>query len=489
MFAGQTEVEMKLAAFCVVALAAGPAFAGLALEVHVEKSEVEFEAPVTLVVRFVNEGDEEVRFFEPLHVGLNTFPDVRLVQKGDGRELKPYDPPFQSMVARGLQGKIVILKAGEKKVYRFVRDRFLAVDRRTQKADWHEPRPLPDGEYELRVGYTRTDRMLPVNVGGFDVEKRETAGIFTGTIAAKPVTFTVKPPTRPHLRITVPDRGKTEVVIVYANPTEKEHVFEGDAAFVLGSKMYGAAHGAAGKAASSVTVPAGGRVERRVELRDLNWIPDRGDGTPEGLGELVPSGLCHLRFEMAGEKPAKSDGIWVPIPRVPTVGMEGLAVAATVRGRTVSVEVDNVGEKDVCIVHRLAFPSEIVLRIEDATGKRHALVSTTGRGLTSRRGPHPRGEGYCRVAKGLSWDREAYDDAGGLTRKDFIWMAPRSAIEKDFDLGKLLAKPLPPGRYHITAGYRNTESGARLGFPKGSRAATGVVWSKPVELVVAGEDE
>jgi hypothetical protein len=88
------------------------------------------------------------------------------------------------------------------------------------------------------------------------------------------------------------------------------------------------------------------------------------------------------------------------------------------------------------------------------------------------------------VARGLSWDRDAFDPAPGLTRRDFLVLEPKAGIVRDFDLSKRLAGGLTPGRYRITAGYRNTESGARLDFPPGRRAATGVAWSEPVVLVV-----
>ena len=36
----------------------------------------------------------------------------------------------------------------------------------------------------------------------------------------------------------------------------------------------------------------------------------------------------------------------------------------------------------------------------------------------------------------------------------------------------------------VRAGYRNPETGARLGFAEGRRPGTGVVWSEPVTLTV-----
>jgi len=478
---------MKLITGLLVVLAAGPAFAGLALEIEVEKDEIEFEAAVTWVVRFVNRGTEEVRLFEPLHAGSNTFPAVRLVRKGDGRELRPYDSPFQSMVSRGLQGAVIRLAPGGEKEYRYARARFMAVDRRTQKADWYEPRPLPDGEYELRATYERADDMLPFNVGGFDVEERKVEGIFTGKIEAAPAVLRVGPPTKPHVRISVPDRGKAEVLVVLANPTGSEHMFQGPARFELGSKMYGSA---AATMLFGTVVPAGETTEHRVDMRGLSWFREgRGGRVAEGLGEIVPSGTCHLKLVLGN---AASDGIWARVPPVPSRGLEDVVVTATLSADRICVgdslrlttHVENLGDGDVALVHRLSFPKELLIRIEDATGRRRLVSSTTGKARGGTGGLRPRGENICKVADGLSWDRDRFDPAPGLTRKDLIWFEPKAGVAREVDLGSLLAKGLTPGRYRIFAGYRNSESGLRLGFTPDRLAATGVVWSEPVDLTV-----
>jgi hypothetical protein len=126
-------------------LLAGPASAAPApvLTVRVESDAVDYAAAVTFVVAFENRGSETVKFFEPLHAGMNTFPSVSFVAEADGSVWRPWDAPFQSMVARGLQGAVIELKPGEKKEYRFVRDRFAPVV--AGKRDWTTKRPLPPG--------------------------------------------------------------------------------------------------------------------------------------------------------------------------------------------------------------------------------------------------------------------------------------------------------------------------------------------------------
>ena len=486
---------MKLIVAAVLLLVASPAFAGLEMEIEVESAEVAFEAPVTYVVRFVNRGTEGVRYFEPHFAGMNTFPDVRLVRIGDGRELKPYDSPFQSMASRGLEGTIVTLGPGETKEYRYERARFMVVDRRTQKADWYEPRALPDGEYELRASYEQGSDLLPFNTGGFDVEPRSVPGIFTGKVRAAPVKFVVRPPVHPHVRISMPDRSSTEVRITFANPSAAEHVFRGRARFEIGSKMYGGAVAVLGEEEMSVAVPAKGSVERRVDLRALSWRRrTRAEGeTPEGLGAIVPQGVCRLHFVIEAEGTAIGDGIWGMIPKVENRGLEQVEVSVTLAPRdriaagrpvTLSVNVENLGTEDVGFVHRLRFPRELVIRIEDADGRRPSGVSTAQTASAGLDALRPRGEDVCKLADGLSWDGDRFEPAPGLTRKDFIWIEPRAGILREIELSSLLATGLTPGRYHISAGYRNTETGIRLGFAEGHRPATGIVWSKPVVLVV-----
>jgi hypothetical protein len=204
----------------------------------------------------------------------------------------------------------------------------------------------------------------------------------------------------------------------------------------------------------------------------------------------VPRGLCHLTFGTKGGTLA--DSIWVRIPEVPARGLEGVTVTATVTPRlrveagepvTLTVHVENRGEEDVLLVRRLAFPRELLVRVEDATGRRPSIVSTTGKadGLRALR---PRGEDACRIARGLSWNRDRFDPAPGLTREDLVRVAPERGILREVELTRLLAGGLTPGRYLVRAGYRNTEPGARLGLPEDQRAGTGIVWSEPVTLIV-----
>ena len=141
------------------------------------------------------------------------------------------------------------------------------------------------------------------------------------------------------------------------------------------------------------------------------------------------------------------------------------------------------GKKDVAVLHRLAFPSDVLIRIEDADGVRPTLGSVTRKagGLDALR---PAGEGESKLAQGLSWNGDAFDRPGPIRRSDLLLIEPGCAIEKTFDLAKLLATGLTPGRYRVYVGYRNYESGDRFGYPKERRAPVGIVWSKPVAVTV-----
>ncbi len=228
----------------------------------------------------------------------------------------------------------------------------------------------------------------------------------------------------------------TEVVIAFANPSDKFCIFSGTATFALSSKMYGSATATLLRDGMLVPVPPGGRIELKTELRDLAWQRDRATtGSGEGLGEIVPSGTCHLTFRMEGGSFVGTDGLWIRIPDVPSKGLENVTVTATLSppgsvraGEPVTLEVhiENRGEGDIGLIHRLAWPRELVIRVEDATGRRPSMVSTTG---TARRGPgglRPRGEGICKLAQGLSWDRDRFEVTSGLTRKDFVWVEPEA---------------------------------------------------------------
>jgi hypothetical protein len=482
---------MRILLAGVLLLVASPALAGLSLELELASTEIEHEGALEYVIRFYNRGPEEVRYFEPLHPKLTTFPSVRLVRAGETRGLRPYDPPFQSRLVRGLQGRIVRLGPGETKEYRFRRDRFLAVDRNTQRADWFEPRRLPDGEFEIHAVYVMHDGMLPHLTEASRPERKRVPGIFTGTLRSAPATFRVRPPSRPHVRISVPDRGTTEVVVTLANPGSADLVLTGPAHFEIASKMYGSATATLGESPLSVAVPAGESAERRVDLRHLTWR--RKDGPPECLDGIVHRGIVHLRFWVEGETPLASDGIWARVPEVPQRGLEGVSVRVShaspdgVRpGRpvTVTVVLENRGADRVGLVRRLAFPRELVLRLEDAAGARRSRVSTTGRARVGGLRFRPVGESHCRIARGLSWNRDRFERVAAPTRDDLVWLEPGGRLVRQLELTRLLATGLAPGRYLLRAGYRNGETGGRLGLAADRRPATGIVWSESVLLVV-----
>ena len=323
----------------------------------------------------------------------------------------------------------------------------------------------------------------------------------TGTVDyAGAVTFVVRPSDRPRIEIAPPAERKAEIVLTFDNPTDADRVFAGVPRLVLDSKMYGSGEARPAVIRDGDTkpderieirVPAGKRRVFRVRLRALSFS-GRGPN-PCGLGGFIPEGLAHVVFTLSDEKGVKgfgTDGIFVRIPRPENRGIEGLRVTATVPGvvkacdpLSLTVAVENGTGKDALLLHRMAFPRDVVIRMEDAEGGRPSIGSVTRKagGLDALR---PRGEGESKVAAGLSWNGDAFDRVGGVRKNDLIWIEPGDGLRKTFDLRKLLASGPAPGRYRITVGYRNYESGERLGFGEGHRAGVGIVWSKPVVLVV-----
>jgi hypothetical protein len=64
-------------------------------------------------------------------------------------------------------------------------------------------------------------------------------------------------------------------------------------------------------------------------------------------------------------------------------------------------------------------------------------------------------------------------------------LAPGESLARTLDVGGLVHGGLPPGEYSVRAAYRSVESGLRLGFAE--PVPTGVRWSAPVRVVVAGK--
>jgi len=493
---------MKTAAllFLVLLAAAGSAEAAPApvLTVRVQADAIDYAGGITLVVTFENRSDETVKYFEPPHVILRTFPAVTFVSEATGAIWRPYDSPFQSMAGRGLEGAVIELAPGEKKEYRHVRDRFSPVV--AGKMDWTAKRPLPPGKYRIRVEYEKADDRAHFNIGGFDTELRKLPGIFVGKLVAVPATIVVRPADRPRIEIAPPAGRRAEIVLTFDNPTPEDRVFAGTPRLVLSSKMYGSGEArpavirdgdAKPDERIEVRVPAGERKVFRVRLGALSFA-GRGPGM-HGFGELIPEGLAHAVFTLHAEGGVKSlgtDGIFVRIPRPRNKGLEGLRVTATLPEVvkvgdpfSLTVTVENGSGKDALLLHRMAFPRDVIIRFEDMDGGRPSIGSVTRKagGLDALR---PRGEGASRVAAGLSWNGDAFARVGGIGKSDLIWIESGDGFEKTFDFRKLLAKGPTPGRYLITVGYRNYESGERLGFVAGRRAGVGIVWSKPVVVAV-----
>jgi len=476
------------------------------LTARLENDTVDYAAPIAVLVAFENRSKETVRYHEPPHARSITFPSLRFVNVETGDAWVPYTAPFQTAGTRGnvtrMQGKVVEMLPTGRRVYRIVRDRFGPVDRVLGKADGKDKVPLPPGTYRVEAAYERTSDKVTYWTGTHKLfEKRSVPGLFVGKIEAEPVTVTVRRPDRPRVEIAPAKDGTPSVWLTFDNPTAKDWTFAGRPELVVTSKAYGA--GTARPAILSngdmkegeqlqIEVPAGERRRFKVRLRALSFGSRKGG--PCGLGEIIPQGLAQVRFRLGGAKsPAncfETDGIFIRIPPPKHEGIDALRVMVKApeeakAGEAVSLEIEivNGGKKDALILHRLAFPRDVMIRIQDAAGKRPMIgsVSRTAGGLDSLR---PGGEVMSKVAEGLTWDGDAFDKAPGITRKDFVAIEPGDGIAKTFDLGKRLAKGLTPGTYRITVGYRNYESGERLGFAKEHRAPTGIVWSKPVVLIV-----
>jgi hypothetical protein len=496
---------LSLATLLLLAAFTGPARAGssLGLEVGLASDRVAHEGTVEITARFVNRGPKTVLLYEPEHLGLVSFPRIRLDREGDGRVFALYDAPFQSMATPGMVGSVVRIAPGEVKTYVTKRDRVVPVVE--GRSDWREPGPLPPGSYTVRVSYEKSDSRVPFNIGGFDVEHRVMDGLFTGRLEAPPVHLTVEAPTRPRIVISAPDKNRAELLVKFENPLEKEVVFSGLPRLTLSSKMYGGAVARPALLGSGdakegevveLRVPARGEREVRVDLRALGFsLTRRGRTGTTGLGEIVPRGTVHWSLALVGAdgEPAwASNGIYGFVPPPPSEGLEGVVVTARLSvaaAKTdapvrVTAALENRSDAPVRVVRRWSFPKEMCIRIEDATGRRGLVGSVTRTPSSRLTELLPRGEEASRVAEGLSWDGDRFEPAPGLAASDFRALGPGEKMARAVDLSRLLATGLTPGRYRIRVAYRNLESGARLGFDADRRAGTGTVWSDPVTLEV-----
>ncbi|MHC4861238.1 MAG: hypothetical protein ACYTDY_14235 [Planctomycetota bacterium] len=484
----------------------GRADGGLVLEAKLAADRVEHEGTVAITVRFANRGERAVRLYQPPHAGAVTFPLVRLIREGDAKVFAPYDAPFQSMVSPGMLGALVPIPAGGEKTYVVKRDRFVPVDPGTGRPATREPAPLPPGSYTVRVSYEKADNRIRFNTGGFRTELRPVEGCFVGKLDAPALHLRVGEPTRPRIVISAPpEEHRAALDVTFENPLETELAFRGVPRLTLSSKMYGTAGarpalvraGAAKEGETvEVRVPARGSRKVRIDLRALDFTRTRrGVPVTSGLAEIVPRGTVHLSLVLLGadgKTAHSSNGIFafVPPPRaegltklVVTVRLSAGRVKAGEAVRLTAVAA-NRSSGPIRVIERWAFPKEMPIRIEDATGGRPLVGSVTRKATSHIDDLLPRGEDESKVAQGLSLDGDRFEAAPGLTAADFKTLAPGEKIERTLDLASLLAEGFTPGRYRVRVAYRNLESGARLGFPEGKRAGTGIVWSEPVPLGV-----
>jgi hypothetical protein len=482
-----------------------PALAGpdLALEAELARSIVAAGEEVVITVTFVNRGDEAARYFEPLHADLTGFPEVRLVSVAEGRQYALHTAPFQTMVRRGLQGEVVELSPGGRKAYLHRRAAFVRIDPGTGAPLWMEPLPkLPPGEYEIRAAYEQGTNRLPYNTVGFRTIERTVEGLFVGRLMAKPLRLTVGGASDPMISARLESEAGGIVIVTFSNPRSEEFLFSGTLSLSIGSKMYGSGVALVPlpprEGGPGMAVGPASRREVRVDLTALGWQRTyRGRPDVTGLLDVVPRGIAYLKAEMKaadGRVTAAALGIWIRVPPVPQAGLEDLEVRAALPATVgpaakeevrLSVTLRNPGGKPILIAVPLRFPSRLVLRIEDATGRRstgHSVTRTPG-GLDALR--PAAGEEHLVLAGGLSWDGDRFEPAPGPKREDFLVLTPGEELTRTLPLERLLAGGLPAGRWRITAGYRSVESGARLGLPPGDRSGTGVVWAEPVEVVIS----
>jgi hypothetical protein len=146
---------MRTIVCCAALLAmAAAAFAApeLVLNAELEKGEVAFEGEVVVTVTFENRGDAAVTFFEPLFARSIHFPPVWFVNEADGRKFRPWVALFRSIVKPGIQGALVKLGPGRKKVYTHRASRFYEV-REELERDWKKNTPPPPGSYRVFAVY------------------------------------------------------------------------------------------------------------------------------------------------------------------------------------------------------------------------------------------------------------------------------------------------------------------------------------------------
>jgi hypothetical protein len=494
---------MKFAALLVTLFALTPLAASapdLRITAALEKPEVAFEEAVVITVTFENRGDTEVTYFEPLFAGMIFFPSIRLVHAADGRVYAPWVSPFQSMVDEGIQGALIRLGAGEKHVYRHAMARF----RRDGEGDrdWKENQALPAGSYRVLVTYDRPDDQVPFNTGGFDEEPRRVPGLFVGSLKSEALQLTVADPTKPRLLLDMPEQGPAVLRVTVENPSREQLVLTGFPRLTVHSKMYGSGiarpnlpgpgDGSADRPVV-ITVPAGGTSAFEVNLRALTFLC--GDRGACGLGEFIPSGTVHLGLDIldgAGGCLFSAGGIFASIRAPESRGLENLAVRCALSESEIgagapvklTILLSNDGEADLGVVSALRFPRSVTIRVDDATGKRPSIFAVTmsgGRPATEFFRP---GEEYSRLAKGMTFDGDRFEETVGLRPAELKRLAPGETLTREFALDTLLSGGFVPGTYRVSVGYRNFEPGLRFGLLEADLLGVGIVWSEPISLVV-----
>jgi hypothetical protein len=456
----------------------------LAVEVRLGAAVVPFGGEVRFTTRFVNRGAAALCYYEPAHATMDCFPEVRFVRIEDGREFLPWNPPYQTMVSEGLVGAVRTLDAGGEISLEYARGRFLPV----RESEAGQPARLPPGEYRVVASYGKEDDLVPFNTGGFEETLRPWKGplpLFTGRIESEPVRLTVEAPSEPWIELRQPDAGRPELVVSFMNPTAAAAAIPGEAILEAHSKMYGG--GEAGVAfGTALSIPAVGHREERIDLRRLTFRTRHG---PRGIHEMIPEGTTWFRLSFrgaGGAETAGTDGIFGTVPPPEDAGLGGLRVTVSAEGAALTVTVRNDGEGPVRIVRRLAYPHEVLLRIARAGGDDRVGNSVTRTAPESPDGLRPvGGEGSMGVARGLSFDGDRFEEVNGLTESDFRVLAPGESLARTLDVGGLIHGGLPPGEYSVRAAYRCVESGSRLGLAE--PAPTGVRWSAPVRIAVAGK--
>ena len=195
-------------------------------------------------------------------------------------------------------------------------------------AEAETPLPLAAGHYSVECVYEKTDTEVPWGGAGFELSSRAVAGLWTGRVAAAPVTLDVPRAKIVTLRMDGPadfvPGHPYPLAVVLENATEQPLDLTGVFALEVGNKALGpitarllldaTVHAAEGEATQHLVVAAGEIRRWEIDLSGVQFHSERVDSTkPLTLAQHVPEGLFPLSLQFAPKPTSRdlaSNGLW-----------------------------------------------------------------------------------------------------------------------------------------------------------------------------------